>query len=112
LSDYRFGQVKVEGELFSRDLIVFGEEVLCPWVRQHGHRLLPDDLGWIAARAPRLLIVGSGTQGRLLVPESTMAWAATRGILLVVRRTVEAIGEFNDQVARGSGVGACLHLTC
>jgi len=92
--------------------MVFGEEVLCPWVRRQGHLLLPGDLPWIAEWAPSLLIVGSGTLGRLLVPESTMAWAAARGILLVVRRTAEAIGEFNDQVAGGSGVGACLHLTC
>jgi len=112
LSEYRFGQLKVGGALFSRDLAVFGEDVLCPWVRQQGHCLLPDDLSWILALAPSLVVVGTGSLGRLLVPESTIAWAATCGILLVVRRTPEAIEEFNHRASRSTGVGACLHLTC
>ena len=112
LSEYRFGQVKVDGATYFRDLIVCGEEVLCPWVRREGHRLLPEDLSFVVRLTPRVLVVGTGAAGRLRVPESTIEWATRRGISLVVCPTGEAVLEFNDRAARGDKVGACLHLTC
>jgi hypothetical protein len=112
LSDYAFGRVILDGEAHTRDLVVTSGEVLSPWVRQEGHRLVSEDLAWVLDRAPRVLVVGTGAVGRLVVPEDTIHYVAARGIVLVARRTARAIDEFNALEGRGEQVAACLHLTC
>ena len=112
LSDYAFGRVKVGDCVYRRDLIVYGEEVLSPWMRREAHRLFPDDLQWVLSRAPRVIVVGTGAVGRLSIPQETVDSLAGQGITLVGYRTARAVEEYNTRLKRGERIACCLHLTC
>lgn len=112
LSEYSFGRVRIDEKVYTHDVLVLGGEVLSPWVREEGHRLLPEDLEWVLARAPAVLVVGTGAAGRLVVPDETRDLLAARGITVIAERTGKAIEGYNERATRGERVAACLHLTC
>lgn len=112
MTDYTFGRVKLASRTVTRDLIVFEEEVLSPWVRQEGHRLLPEDLQWVLSRRPEVLVVGTGAFGGLAIPRETIDSVTSQGITLVSHKTGKAVEEYNERAKRGERVAACLHLTC
>jgi hypothetical protein len=60
---------------------------------------------------PRLLIVGTGAYGSMEVPEETLKFLESKGIRVVVDKTLEAVNTFNDLQGQ-EGVVAALHLTC
>lgn len=110
ITDYHFGRVRIDGKVYHHDVLVCGDEILSPWVRQEGHSLHPDDLDWLMPRKPQALIVGTGAFGRLRVPDATQEWLKSQGIELIALPTKEAISEYNR---RASAHVACgLHLTC
>ena len=110
ITDYRFGRVKVGNTIYHRDVLVSGDDVLCPWVRREGHALYPEDLKWVVERSPEVFIIGTGAFGRLRVPQETKEWLAARGIELVALPTAQAITEYNRRPAARVACG--LHLTC
>ena len=112
LSGYSFGHVKVGDRTIVRDLILFEEELLCPWVRREGHRLVLQDLEWLLGRHPDLIIVGTGAFGSLRIPEDTVQALARKGISLLRFKTAEAVKEYGVRAERGERVACCLHLTC
>ncbi len=112
LTDYRFGRVRVDGREYHRDLLIFADEILYPWVRREGHALYPDDLTWIIDKGVRVLVIGTGAFGRLRVPEETRKYLNERGITLVSLPTREAIAEYNRICQEANMVGCGLHLTC
>jgi len=112
ITDYRFGKVKVDGKLYHRDVLVFGDEILSPWIRREGHSLCSEDLAWLVPRRPRVLVLGTGAFGRLKVPEETREWLNSRGIELVALPTEKAVGEYNRRVETTGRVACGLHLTC
>lgn len=112
LSDYRFGQITVGGSRYTSDLIVFGDEILCPWVREKGHLLRLADLQWALARSPDVIIVGTGSFGRLAIAQEVSDALSKRRIALVTAQTTSAAEAYNRRARAGERVAACLHLTC
>ncbi len=112
LSDYSFG-CGVAGETrYTSDLIVFEDEMHAPWVRQAGHSLATEDLQWVLARKPEVIIVGTGAYGVLTVPQKLIDELSAQGIKLAALRTAAAVEEYNERAQEGERVAACLHLTC
>jgi hypothetical protein len=108
---YRFGRISIDGETYTRDLIISPDGIRTDWWRAEGHSLRPEDLGSVIDLDPEVLIIGCGADGMLKVPEATRGWIARRGIELIELPTREACDRYNELAAK-SRVVAGLHLTC
>ncbi|MCF7890213.1 MTH938/NDUFAF3 family protein [Candidatus Bipolaricaulota bacterium] len=114
IESYSFGRMVVEGEEYRDDLIICGREVDSGWVRKRGHKLHPEDLTWITGKDPDLLVVGTGSNGRMRVTDETRTFLNDKGIDLWIGVTEEAADYFNARMEEGNekGVAGAFHLTC
>ncbi|MEJ2314449.1 MAG: MTH938/NDUFAF3 family protein [Nitrospirota bacterium] len=79
--------------------------------RREGHYLRPEDLGGVVAAKPDVVVIGTGANGVMQVPEKTVRWLEEKGIAVKVARTAEAVKLYN-RLCRDTRVVAALHLTC
>ncbi len=108
---YTFGRMTVDGQSYTKDLIVFPEHVEANWWRDRGHVLGRGDLANVFAAAPEVLVVGQGSPGRMEVPKAVARDVKARKIELVVAPTPEAVDAYNRLALEQRTVGA-FHLTC
>ena len=114
ISEYEFGRIVVDDKTYRADLLILSDGVHAEWWRNEGHELAVVDL-WELERlqeTPAVLVVGTGTYGRMMVLEETREWLDARGIELREGKTAEACTLFNRLFDRGERVAAALHLTC
>jgi len=114
IDSYSFGSITVDGEKFTRDVIIGKAGVLSPWWRREGHSLGPEDLKSVLASTPEVLVIGTGSLGVMKVPDGTLEFLRSRDIEPRAMRTGRAVEEFNNLLnERGPDrVMAALHLTC
>jgi hypothetical protein len=108
---YRFGSVRIDGEDYHSDVIIYPDKVDGGWWRKEGHRLSVEDLRDALAAKPEILIVGKGAYGCLSIPTETQSHIESLGIKLVAQNTKEAC-ETHNRLGRSARVVTCLHLTC
>jgi hypothetical protein len=65
IEGYRFGQLVVDGEEQTRDVIVLPDRVVPNWWRADGHRLVLADLEDVFEELPEHLVVGTGAYGQM-----------------------------------------------
>jgi len=111
IQDYRFGQMVVDGERHTQDLILLPDRVVANWWRKEGHRLDVEDLRAVLDAAPEVLVVGTGAYGLMKVPEETRRAVEAAGIELRAARTGKAWQLYNDMGKRRRTAGA-FHLAC
>jgi hypothetical protein len=111
VESYSFGQMTVDGERHSKDLILLPDRVLPHWWRNQGHRLSVEDLEAIFEAAPDVLVVGTGAYGRMAVPAKTRKAVEDAGIELRADETGEAWQLYNELQQERRTAGA-FHLTC
>ena len=111
VESYSFGQMAVDGETHTNDLILLPDRVIPNWWRDEGHRLSADDLKPVLDAQPEVLVVGTGANGLMTVPSETREAVEEAGIELKVARTGEAWRMYNDLQGRRPTAGA-FHLTC
>jgi len=111
VESYRFGFIRIDGRTHTRDVIILPDRVVAGWWRQQGHTLRPDDLREVLEAEPEVLVVGTGSIGRMEVPEATRRRVEAAGIELVVERTAAACETYN-RLRETRRVAAALHLTC
>ena len=109
INSYSFGNIKVNGQNISSDLIIFKDKIINDWWRKEGHRLHKEDLKEVIIYDPDVLIIGTGKQGIMTVPQSLINFLEDKNITVKVNKTDKAVQLFNK--ARGKKVAA-LHLTC
>lgn len=114
IDHYSFGKMKVGGKSFSDDLLIANREIKSPWWRKRGHTLLPEDLEWIVAKKPQLLVIGTGKNGYMDVPQKTISHLNSRKIDCKIEKTGKAVELFNDKCEQmeETEVGGAFHLTC
>lgn len=110
ISDYRFGQVVVDGETHTRDVIVLPTRVVGNWWRKEGHSLVLEDLDDIIDEIPERLIVGCGAASQMRPDPETLEALRRRGIEVEVLPTAEAVRRFG--ACEPGRTAAALHLTC
>ncbi len=110
IQDYSFGRIKIEGQTYTKDVIILPERVFSPWWRKEGHRLSMEDLSEALNARPEVLIIGRGYAGVMRVPDELVKALQERGIDVVVQKTRDAVKTFNN--IEGKRVAAALHLTC
>jgi hypothetical protein len=109
---YKFGYVKVAGNEYRRDIVIFPDRVSPDWWREEGHLLSLADLAAVLEYAPEVLVVGTGAYGMMEVPRTLVDELENRGIEVLVAKTGDAVRKFNALTAAGRRVVAALHLTC
>jgi hypothetical protein len=110
LEDYSFGQIVVDGEEHTRDLIALPDRVMSNWWRREGHSLVMDDLEQVQDELPERLIVGCGAHGQLRPHPAVIEALRARGIEVEALRTGEAVRRYGGSDERRTA--AALHLTC
>ena len=108
---YSFGEMTIDGETYTADVIVLPERVIPDWWRMSGHSLAMDDLRDVIARRPRVLVVGTGDAGAVEVPEETRRMLEGAGIEVIAEPTAKAVETYN-RLAPAGDVAAGFHLTC
>lgn len=108
---FRFGEVAIQGDRYTDDVIVFEDRVVPRWWRKTGHLLQLEDLEAVWAAQPEALIVGMGAQECMKIAPEVVAYTRAQGIELLAFDTRTACQTFNHLLGRRKIV-AVLHLTC
>ena len=112
IDSYSFGHMTVDGKEYDKDLIVFGSKIKSKWWRNNGHILRTGDLQEVIKYKPELLIIGTGSSGRLQIDPSTKDILRQEGIKLIEKQTGKAAKLFNKEIQKGTKVVGAFHLTC
>lgn len=112
ITDYHFGQIAIDGQACTSDVIITPEGVEAGWWRQEGHRLAITDLYAVVDARPDIVVIGAGYAGRMQVPEATRAYLEAKGIRVRVSKTRDAVEAFNALQQQYARVVAALHLSC
>lgn len=111
VDSYRFGQMVVDGQRHTNDLILLPDRVISNWWREQGHSLTVKDLEDVFEDRPEVLVVGTGAHGVMQVPRQTRQAIQDAGIELRVSTTGDAWRTYNDLRTDRETAGA-FHLTC
>ena len=112
VEDYSFGRIVVDGRAYTNDIIVLPNGgVVSDWWRKEGHVLQVCDVEKHLRDEVKVLIVGRGADGCMVVADEVYEWASRRGIDVVALLTGDAVAEFNRR-ADEDGVAGAFHLTC
>lgn len=111
IESYSFGKIVVDGQKYTNDVKIFPNRVEGNWWRKEGHSLSPEDIEDIIEFGPDVLIVGTGSSGRMTVPSETRDYIESKDIELVVKKSEEA-SELYNEISEDSDVVAAIHLTC
>lgn len=111
IDSYRFGHIVIDGQAYSRDVIILPNRVISDWWRGSGHTLHPDDLLLVFEASPKVLVVGQGSVSRMQVLDETKQALKEAGIELFSLPTKEACQKYNTVRTQCAAVAA-LHLTC
>jgi hypothetical protein len=111
IDNYRFGHITINNKKYTTDVIILPGFVKSNWWRSQGHKLSMDDIIDIIKQPPEILIIGTGSEGVMQVPDSVNKQITELGIQLIVEKTGEACKLYNE-LSRSKKVVAALHLTC
>lgn len=109
---YSFGELEWDGETYREDVLILSDRSVVLWPRDHKHHLKFSYLDDIVAAAPRHLIIGTGHDGVMEVPDKVLDKLAEHGIDAEPMPTEKALKRFEDLLKDGKQAAAALHLTC
>ncbi|MFW9853452.1 MAG: Mth938-like domain-containing protein [Candidatus Thorarchaeota archaeon] len=112
VDNYEFGLINVSGESYSRDLIILPDTIITDWWRLKGHELCREDLVHLLKRPIQLLIIGTGYNGRMKVPDELTEELESFGIDVIVKDSRNAVELYNQLVNQRQDLALALHLTC
>ena len=111
IDSYHFGQIVINGEKYSSDVIIFPDRIQDTWRRSKSHEVRPGDIDAALAENPEVIIIGSGAAGLVEVLPEVKQALENKGIKLVIEPTGDACNTYN-RLSRAQKVVAALHLTC
>ena len=106
-----FGEIKIDNQIYRKDVIIFPDRVQSNWWRAAGHSLSMADLTTVLEKPPEVLVLGQGAFGRMSVPKTVQTQLERRGIQVFTHATKAACDLYN-QIRETKIVVAALHLTC
>jgi len=110
IEGYRFGEIIIDGEKYTHDVIIFPERVTS-WWRKTGHAVEVADIGAVMAARPEMLIIGTGAYGAVRVSPEVETFLSSRGVKLIAAPTAEACDQYN-RLREKHRLVAAVHLTC
>ena len=111
IDHYSFGNITVNGNRYSKDVIIFPDRVISPWWRGEGHLLQNDDLVEVIKTDIAELVIGIGFYGTMKVPSEVIEFLNNKGISTSIEKTSEAVEVYNRIASKRAAIAA-LHLTC
>ncbi|MBI4685160.1 MAG: hypothetical protein HY755_08160 [Nitrospirae bacterium] len=114
IDSYSFGKIVINSKTYTSDVIMYPGRVDSSWWRKEGHYLQTVDLEDVINAKPDILIIGTGHDGVMRVPDETLKLIKSKGINVYIDITGRAVEEFNRlQTEKPEKVIiAALHLTC
>jgi len=109
---YSFGEIVIDGQRYTSDVIIRPDGVLANWWRKEGHKLHMEDLDKALEVQPEVLVIGTGYAGLMKVPKEVREELERRGLEVVIESTRKAWHTYNELVDKGRKVVAAFHLTC
>ena len=110
---YSFGSIQVDGNTYTNDILIYGDQIKDNWWRERGHSICLQDLDWlILHHQPENIIIGRGKNGAMTIPGSFDTSLDQLGVELIALPTDDAVQFYNEAVERGEEVGGGFHLTC
>lgn len=103
--------MKIQGQVFTKDLIILPEQILSPWWRASGHRITVDDLSEVFASSFEILVIGTGYYGLVKIDGEVFERSKHKNFLIITAKTGKAVKLFNENLLTKKTVGA-FHLTC
>jgi hypothetical protein len=110
IENYSFGRITIDGEEYTKDVIVLPDRVVDNWWRKDGHSLVLEDLEEVLEELPSRLIVGRGAQGRMQPNPNALRQLDEKGIAVEVLDTGDAVRRYLE--LDPADAAAALHLTC
>jgi hypothetical protein len=111
VDSFRFGQMVIDGDKHTEDLIVLPDRVISNWWRERGHRLSAKDLQEVFTAQPEVLVVGTGAHGAMNIPLETRRTLQKNGTELRIAETGRAWRLYNH-LREKHKTAAAFHLTC
>lgn len=111
INSYIFGTITIDNNKFTKDLIIFPDHINSNWRRKTSHLLTEADITEIIDFKPKVLIIGTGASGLMKVGDKLKEKLKALGIEFVIKKTAEAIEEYN-KICKEKKVVCALHLTC
>ena len=111
IDSYRFGEIVINGQRYTRDVIIYPDGVQTEWWREKGHKLSVADLDSVLSEPPDILVIGQGAHGRMAVPKKTRHRLEAAGIKVIAETSDLACQTYN-RLREESVIVAALHLTC
>ncbi|MFW6457647.1 MAG: Mth938-like domain-containing protein [Planctomycetota bacterium] len=115
IESYHFGQIKVDGAVYTNDVIISPDGVNDSWWREKGHEVSTVDLEPMLAVSPDILIIGTGVRGVMKVRPDARQTLEQKCDQVHIMVTDEAVERYNQLQSKEQGqrrVVAALHLTC
>jgi hypothetical protein len=110
IDTYSFGNIVIDGQPYSKDVIIYAERVFSPWWRRDGHLLHRPDIDESTLSGYQEIIIGTGYYGIMKVPDEMVHHLESLGLTVTVMKTKDAVRRYNDSNERTAV--AALHLTC
>jgi len=112
IESYNFGHMVIDGTNYTKDVIIYPDgSILTPWWRNRSHVLEVIDLESLIARAPEIIICGTGAMGFLRPSAAIIEYLRNHNIDFIAQKNSKAIKTYN-QLPDKRKVGGCFHLTC
>ncbi|HHT9119198.1 MAG TPA: Mth938-like domain-containing protein [Candidatus Hypogeohydataceae bacterium YC41] len=112
IKDCSFGRIKIDGQEYTRDVIIYPNRIDSTWWRKDGHRLQIEDIGDILEAKPDVLVVGTGQYGNMKIDKEVEYLLLSKGMELRSAATPEACQIHNRLIKSKKIVVTALHLTC
>jgi hypothetical protein len=111
IESYRFGEVVVAGSRFTTDITINSSGSASDWWRREGHVVNLEDLKDVLSEDLEVLVIGTGSSGALVVPNTVREYLRDRSIELIDQRTGSACEIYNRLLGHKK-VALAIHLTC
>mgnify|MGYP006292877295 CR=1 FL=1 len=112
IRDIHFGRISIQGEVYTKDLKICGDQVLCPWWRKKGHQVDVEDVQDLIRAGPEILVIGKGSPGLMQATDRLKNVLQEQGVDLVEAPTPEAVAEYLRLRGQGKKVDLGVHLFC
>jgi hypothetical protein len=111
IDSYSFGKIKIQGQIFTKDLIILPDKIISPWWRSSGHKIVMEDLSEVFAYNFEILVIGTGFYGLVKVDLEVFDQLKKKEFSIITDRTNKAVELFNKNHFLKKTIGA-FHLTC
>ncbi len=111
ITGYSFGNIKINGDTYTSDVIIYPDHVYSTWWRKEGHLLQIEDITDIINAGVPAVIIGTGFYGAMKVPGKTLDYFKSHDIEAHIENTGKAVALYN-KISVKQPVIAALHLTC